>query len=110
MKVVSVVGARPQFIKALPVSNALRQADHQEFMIHTGQHYDYEMRPLHNVSFCPISASVSNFNPLPQDDPQQRQPDISLARERLEWQPEKRLKEGLKRTIGYFGNNPNSWL
>jgi len=68
------------------------------------------LRPLHNVPFCPISASVSNFNPLPQDDPQQRQPDISLARERLEWQPEKRLKEGLKRTIGYFGNNPNSWL
>ncbi|MCD6153323.1 MAG: UDP-N-acetyl glucosamine 2-epimerase [Syntrophobacterales bacterium] len=43
VKVVSVVGARPQFIKASPVSNALRQADHQEFIIHTGQHYDYEM-------------------------------------------------------------------
>ena len=43
MKVVSVVGARPQFIKASPVSKALRQTEHQEFMIHTGQHYDYEM-------------------------------------------------------------------
>lgn len=43
VKVVSVVGARPQFIKASPVSKALRQAEHQEFMIHTGQHYDYEM-------------------------------------------------------------------
>ncbi|RLB77729.1 MAG: UDP-N-acetylglucosamine 2-epimerase (non-hydrolyzing) [Deltaproteobacteria bacterium] len=43
MKIVSVVGARPQFIKASPVSKVLRQTEHQEFMIHTGQHYDYEM-------------------------------------------------------------------
>ena len=43
MKIVTVVGARPQFIKASPVSRALRQSGHQEFMIHTGQHYDYEM-------------------------------------------------------------------
>ncbi|MBW1958883.1 MAG: UDP-N-acetylglucosamine 2-epimerase (non-hydrolyzing) [Deltaproteobacteria bacterium] len=43
MKVVSIVGARPQFIKASPVSKALRQTEHQEFIIHTGQHYDYEM-------------------------------------------------------------------
>jgi len=43
VKIVTVVGARPQFIKASPVSRALRQSGHQEFMIHTGQHYDYEM-------------------------------------------------------------------
>ena len=43
MKIVSIVGARPQFIKASSVSKALRQTEHQEFMIHTGQHYDYEM-------------------------------------------------------------------
>lgn len=43
LKVATIVGARPQFIKAAPVSRALRQAGHQEFLIHTGQHYDYEM-------------------------------------------------------------------
>jgi UDP-GlcNAc3NAcA epimerase len=43
MKVVTIVGARPQFIKAAPVSRALRSARHSEVMVHTGQHYDDEM-------------------------------------------------------------------
>lgn len=43
MKVVSIVGARPQFIKAAPVSRALRESGHEEILIHTGQHYDYGM-------------------------------------------------------------------
>jgi UDP-glucuronate decarboxylase len=40
--------------------------------------------------------------PLPQDDPRQRQPDISLARELLAWTPRTPLKEGLVHTIAYF--------
>lgn len=43
MKLVTILGARPQFIKAAPVSKALKQAGHQEFLLHTGQHYDYNM-------------------------------------------------------------------
>jgi UDP-GlcNAc3NAcA epimerase len=43
MKIATVVGARPQFIKAAPVSKILRESGHREFIIHTGQHYDYEM-------------------------------------------------------------------
>lgn len=43
MKVVTIVGARPQFIKAAPVSKALRAAGHTEVLVHTGQHYDYGM-------------------------------------------------------------------
>lgn len=42
--------------------------------------------------------------PLPQDDPMQRKPDISLAKEKLNWEPKIDLEEGLKRTIGYFKN------
>jgi UDP-glucuronate decarboxylase len=42
------------------------------------------------------------FEPLPQDDPVQRQPDISLAKERLDWRPRINLEEGLKKTIKYF--------
>jgi len=43
VKVITIVGARPQFIKAAPVGKALREAGHQEFILHTGQHYDYGM-------------------------------------------------------------------
>jgi len=43
-----------------------------------------------------------SFQPLPQDDPQQRRPDITLASEKLSWQPKIPLEEGLRRTIEYF--------
>jgi UDP-glucuronate decarboxylase len=48
------------------------------------------------------SRSQVVFRPLPADDPKQRQPDISLARERLGWEPQVDVETGLKRTIDYF--------
>jgi UDP-glucuronate decarboxylase len=42
------------------------------------------------------------FNPLPQDDPKQRRPDISLAKAKLGWEPQVRLEQGLEKTIAYF--------
>lgn len=48
------------------------------------------------------SSSKLSFKPLPADDPTQRQPDIRLARERLDWAPTVNLDEGLKQTIAYF--------
>ena len=48
------------------------------------------------------SASRIIFKPLPQDDPIQRRPDITLAREKLGWEPRIQLSEGLEKTIAYF--------
>ncbi len=48
------------------------------------------------------STSQLIYEPLPQDDPRQRKPDISLARETLQWEPSVALEDGLKNTIAYF--------
>lgn len=48
------------------------------------------------------SASPLTHRPLPQDDPRQRQPDITLARNTLGWEPKVALRDGLLRTIEYF--------
>ena len=48
------------------------------------------------------STSPIEFRPLPQDDPKQRQPDISLAKNELGWEPTIALREGLNQTIQYF--------
>lgn len=48
------------------------------------------------------SSSELVFMPLPEDDPKQRQPDISLANSALAWQPKIKLEEGLEATINYF--------
>jgi UDP-glucuronate decarboxylase len=48
------------------------------------------------------SKSKLRFEPLPQDDPKQRQPDISKAKSILDWEPKIQLEEGLKLSIDYF--------
>ena len=48
------------------------------------------------------SRSEIIFKPLPSDDPKQRRPDITLAREKLGWEPKIGLEEGLEKTIKYF--------
>lgn len=48
------------------------------------------------------SSSSMEFRPLPQDDPRQRRPNISLAETRLGWKPEVPLRDGLERTVSYF--------
>jgi UDP-N-acetylglucosamine 2-epimerase len=58
MKVMSVVGARPQFIKAAPVSRAIRRK-HEEVLVHTGQHYDDNMSA---VFFRELDIPEPNIN------------------------------------------------
>lgn len=53
------------------------------------------------VSMCGTRSRVV-YHPLPQDDPRQRCPDITLAREKLGWEPKVQLRDGLKETIEYF--------
>ena len=48
------------------------------------------------------SQSKIIFKPLPEDDPKQRQPNISLAKNKLGWEPKVKLEDGLKETIKYF--------
>jgi dTDP-glucose 4,6-dehydratase len=48
------------------------------------------------------SRSPVSFEPLPEDDPKRRKPDIRRARKLLEWQPKVKLEEGLERTIAWF--------
>ncbi len=50
------------------------------------------------------SRSKLKFKPLPEDDPKQRQPNISLAKSKLNWSPKVSLEEGLNKTITYFKN------
>jgi UDP-glucuronate decarboxylase len=48
------------------------------------------------------SKSKISYLPLPHDDPKQRQPDITLAKSELNWEPKIKLEDGLIKTIKYF--------
>jgi len=60
------------------------------------------MELAENVLRLTGSSAKLIFKPLPQDDPKQRQPDISLAKKELGWEPKVSLADGLKATIAYF--------
>ena len=71
--------------------------------INIGNPGEFTMLELaENVIELTNSKSQLVFEPLPADDPKQRQPDITLAKEKLGWEPTVPLREGLKKTIEYF--------
>jgi UDP-glucuronate decarboxylase len=71
--------------------------------INLGNPAEFSVRELaEKVVAATGSKSKIVERPLPQDDPKQRQPDITLARDMLEWQPSIPLEQGLKLTIAYF--------
>jgi len=79
--------------------------------VNIGNPHEFTMLELaQNVIELTGSSSQLTFMPLPQDDPKQRQPDISLAKKELDWEPKVQLREGLVKTIAYFDDllkNPN---
>ncbi|HWG56107.1 MAG TPA: UDP-N-acetylglucosamine 2-epimerase (non-hydrolyzing) [Gaiellaceae bacterium] len=85
MKVLTVVGNRPQFIKAAPLSLALREAEIDEVSLHTGQHYDAEMSA---VFFDELGLAAPRYSlDLRSSDAAAMQPGIAaaLAAERPDW-------------------------
>jgi UDP-glucuronate decarboxylase len=71
--------------------------------VNLGNPGEFTMKELAQeiTSLCGIKAAIKH-EPLPQDDPKQRKPDITRAQELLGWEPKIPLREGLQRTIAYF--------
>ncbi len=71
--------------------------------VNLGNPGEFTIRQLAEKTIEMLGSKSELINlPLPQDDPTQRQPDISLAREALNWEPQIKLEQGLERTIAYF--------
>jgi UDP-glucuronate decarboxylase len=71
--------------------------------INLGNNSEFTIRELaEKVIELTGSRSKLVFKPLPQDDPRQRQPDLTKAKALLNWQPKVALEDGLKETIAYF--------
>ena len=71
--------------------------------VNLGNPGEFTIRELAEKTLQMTGSSSELINmPLPQDDPTQRQPDISLAKEKLGWEPVIKLEQGLEKTIDYF--------
>ena len=71
--------------------------------VNLGNPGEFTIRELAEKTLAMVGSKSSLINePLPEDDPRQRQPDISLAKEKLGWEPVIKLDEGLAKTIEYF--------
>jgi len=71
--------------------------------INIGNPHEVSVKALADIIIGKVGASVDvEWRALPADDPKQRQPDISRARELLGWEPQVSLDQGLDRTISYF--------
>ncbi len=78
-------------------------ADEVTGPINTGNPGEFSMLELASLVIeLTNSKSKLIYEPLPADDPKQRQPDITLAKSVLDWEPKVKLEEGLKHTIAYF--------
>jgi len=73
--------------------------------VNLGNPVEFDMIELaKQVKELTNSKSEIIYEPLPEDDPRQRQPDITLAKDKLGWEPKVPLREGLEKTIAYFSD------
>ena len=94
-----------QYIDDL-VDGILKLSEAESFYgpVNIGNPFDFTITELAEkvLKLIPESKSKIVYRPLPQDDPLQRKPDISLAKKELGWEPKIELEEGLLKTVGYF--------
>ena len=81
----------------------MASADDVTGPINLGNPEEYSIIELANmIKSLTDSRSELVFRDLPQDDPRQRQPDIALAEQSLNWRPRVNIRDGLEKTIAYF--------
>ena len=84
----------------------LKMMDSPDYLkgpVNIGNPGEYTMLELAETVLSIVGTkSKIVFQPLPADDPRQRQPDINQAKSELGWEPKVSLKDGLKETVGYF--------
>ena len=93
------------------VDGFIKMMNHDDLVgpVNLGNPGEFTVLELANmVKRLTSSSSKIVYKPLPQDDPVQRRPDISLAKETLGWRPLIGLEEGLLRSIEYFSSRINS--
>ncbi len=82
---------------------ALMAAETRHEPVNLGNPVEFTIRELADEVVRSVGGQTRvTYKPLPQDDPTQRQPDISRARQWLGWEPQIQLEEGLRRTVEYF--------
>jgi UDP-glucuronate decarboxylase len=87
------------------IDGMIRMMEQNEFIgpVNLGNPEEFTMRQLAEaVIRLTGSSSKLVYGPLPADDPKQRRPDITVAREKLKWVPKVCVEDGLKNTIAYF--------
>jgi len=94
-----------QYIDDL-IDGMIKMMEHDSFIgpVNLGNPNEFTIKELAEkvLQMIPGSKSKIIYKDLPQDDPRQRQPDISLAKEKLGWEPGILLEDGLLKTIEYF--------
>ena len=76
--------------------------------VNLGNPVEFTMRELAEQVLKETGSSSEFINlPLPEDDPKQRQPNISLAKSQLGWEPKVDLANGLQRTVEFFREQSN---